>query len=182
MRLVKKSKLPPGPKASIPLGHLFRFQQDSLAFLKEIAAAYGDIVHFKIGPLRVVLLNHPDFIKEVLSTQHQNFVKGRPLEMAKQLLGEGLLTSEGELHKRHSRIMQPAFHRKMIESYAPAMTHCATSFIQGWEEGMQVDVMEEMMKMSAAIAAKTLFDADVEKEAPAIVQALVTAARLIGRV
>ncbi|WP_353959704.1 cytochrome P450 [Echinicola jeungdonensis] len=73
---------------------------------------YGDIAQFKIGHLRILLLNHPDFIKEVLSTQQDNFVKGRPLKMAKELLGEGLLTSEGDFHKHHSRIMQPAFHRK----------------------------------------------------------------------
>ena len=182
MSHVVKRKLPPGPKSTIPFGHLFSFQRDSLAFLKKIADEYGDIVHFKIGPIRVVLLNHPDFIKEVLSTQHRNFVKGRPLEMAKKLLGEGLLTSEGEFHKRHSRIIQPAFHRKMLESYAPAMTDGANRLMSGWKDGMQVDIMEEMMQMSAAIAAKTLFDANVESEAPEIVRALTTAARLFGRV
>ena len=89
MSAIKKSKLPPGPKTKIPLGHLFSFRRDSIGFLKKIANEYGDIVHFKIGPIRIVLLNHPDFIKEVLTTQHRNFVKGRPLEMAKELLGEG---------------------------------------------------------------------------------------------
>lgn len=182
MSLVKKSKFPPGPKVRFPLGHLFRFHKDSLAFLKSMADEYGDVVYFKIGPLRLIFLHHPDYVKEVLSTQHANFVKGRPLEMAKKLLGEGLLTSEGELHKRHSRIMQPAFHRKMLDSYAPAMTHCATRLMRNWEDGMKVDIMDEMMKMSAAIAAKTLFGADAEKEVPQIVQALVTAASLFGRV
>lgn len=182
MSRATKYKLPPGPKSTSPFGHLFSFQRDSLAFLRKIADEFGNIVHFKIGPLRVVLLTHPDFVKEILSTQHRNFVKGRPLEMAKKLLGEGLLTSEGEFHKRHSRIIQPAFHRKMLESYAPAMTDCANRLMNGWTDGMQVDMMEEMMKMSAAIAAKTMFDADVEKEAPAIVHALTTAARLFGRV
>ena len=125
MSAIKRSKLPPGPKSKIPLGHLFSYRRDSIGFLRKIAKEYGDIVHFKIGPIRIVLLNHPDYIKEVLSTQHRNFVKGRPLEMAKELLGEGLLTSEGEFHKRQSRIIQPAFHRNMIESYAPAVTKCA---------------------------------------------------------
>jgi cytochrome P450 len=150
--------------------------------LRAIAEEYGDIVHFKIGPLRIVLLNHPDFIKEVLSTQNRNFVKGRPLEMAKELLGEGLLTSEGEFHKRQSHIIQPAFHRKMIESYAPSMTKYATLMMDRWEDGMMVDIMEEMVKMSTSIAGKTMFNVDIEREAPEINQALNTVMSLFGRI
>jgi cytochrome P450 len=133
MNRTTKNKLPPGPKTIIPFGHFFRFKKDTLAFLRKLADEYGDISYFKIGPFRIVLLNHPDYIKEVLSTNHRNFVKGRPLEMAKQLLGEGLLTSEGEFHKRHSRVIQPAFHRKMLDAYAPAMTDGATKLMKGWK-------------------------------------------------
>ena len=166
MSTINKIKLPPGPKTKLPLGHLFSFRRDSLGFLKEVAQKYGDIVHLRIGPLRIVLLNHPDFIKEVLTTQHRNFVKGRPLEMAKELLGDGLLTSEGAFHKRHSQIIQPAFHRKMIESYAPAMTDYTLRLMQAWEDDMTVDILDEMVKLSTSIAGKTMFNVDVEKEAP----------------
>jgi cytochrome P450 len=182
MSAINRSKLPPGPRSKIPLGHLFSFRRDSIGFLKKIAHEYGNIVHFKIGPIRIVLLNHPEFIKEVLTTQHQNFVKGRPLEMAKELLGEGLLTSEGEFHKQQSRLIQPAFHRNMIESYVPAMMKCVTRLMNSWEDGMTVDMKDEMTKLSIAIAGMTLFNADLEKEAPEIIQALDTATSLFGRI
>ena len=104
------------------------------------------------------------------------------MEMAKKLLGEGLLTSEGEFHKRQSHIIQPAFHRKMIESYAPDMTEYAIRLMNGWEDGMTVDIMEEMEKLSTAIAGKTLFNVDIEQEAPEINHALNTAKSLFGRV
>lgn len=182
MNTTNRTKLPPGPKTKIPLGHLFPFQRDSLAFLKKIADEHGDIVHFKVGPIRVVLLNHPDYIKEVLSTQNSNFVKGRPLKMAKELIGEGLLTSEGEFHKRQSRIIQPAFHRKMLESYAPAMTDCTVQLMNGWEDGLQVDMFEEMIRMSTAISGKTLFNVDTEQETPEINQALQDVMSLFGRI
>lgn len=177
-----KSKLPPGPKTKFPAGYLFPFRRDSIGFLRKIASEYGDIVKFNIGPIRIVLLNHPDYIKEVLSTQHRNFVKGRPLEMAKELLGEGLLTSEGEFHKRQSRIIQPAFHRKMIESYAPAMTECITQLMKDWQEGMQIDMMYAMMKVSIHTAGKTMFSSDLEEEAPEIIRALENATSLFGRI
>ena len=182
MSEIKKSKLPPGPKTKIPLGHLFSFRRDSIGFLKRLAGEYGDIVHFKIGPIRIVLLNHPDLIKEVLTTQHRNFVKGRPLEMAKELLGEGLLTSEGDFHKRQSRLIQPAFHRHMIESYVPALTKCVTQLMNSWKENMTVDIKEKMTNMSIAIAGKTLFGSDTEQEAGEINQALDTATSLFGRI
>ena len=182
MSAINRPKLPPGPMSKIPLGHLFSFRRDSIGFLKKIANEYGDIVHFKIGPIRIVLVNHPDFIKEILSTQHRNFVKGRPLEMAKELLGESLLTSEGEFHKRQSRIIQPAFHRNMMESYLPAMMKCITLMMNRWEDGMKIDMKDEMTKVSIAIAGMTLFNADIEKEAPEIMQALDTATSLFGRI
>ncbi|RDV15367.1 cytochrome P450 [Pontibacter diazotrophicus] len=181
-KAANSSQLPPGPKPTISLVNLLRFRRDSLGFLSKLAGQYGDIVHFKIGPLRVVYLNHPDYIKEVLSKQHSNFVKGRPLEMAKVLLGEGLLTSEGEFHKRQSRIIQPAFHRRMMGIYAPAMTAYATRLMNGWEDGMRVDVMREMMKMSTGIAGKTMFNVDIEEEAPEIDQALESIMSLFGRI
>lgn len=182
METINKSKLPPGPKPKIPLINLFRFRRDSLGFLRKIAGEFGDIVHFKMGPLRVLLLNHPDFIKEVLSTQNTNFVKGRPLEMAKELLGEGLLTSEGEFHKRHSRIIQPAFHRKMMDVYSPAMTEYTTRLMNSWEDEMSVDMMKEMVELSTGIAGKTLFNVDIEEEAPQINQSLESVMSLFGRI
>ncbi|HJS55146.1 MAG TPA: cytochrome P450 [Chitinophagaceae bacterium] len=182
MSSINKTKLPPGPGAKIPLGHLFSFQRDGLGFLRKIADEYGDIVHFKIGPIRIALLNHPDYIKEVLSKHHRNFIKGRPLEMAKEILGEGLLTSEGEFHDRQSRIIQPAFHRKMLESYASVITDYTNRMMNSWQEGMQVDMMKEMMNLSTSIAGKAFFSKDLEKEAPEITKALVTASSLFGRI
>jgi len=182
MTAINKSKLPPGPKTKSPLGYLFSYRRDSIGFLKKISKEYGDIVHFKIGNIRVVLLNHPDYIKEVLSTHHKDFVKGRPLKMAKHLLGEGLLTSEGEYHKTHSRIIQPAFHRNMIESYVPAMTNVIAQITNKWQDGMKADMKDEMTKMSIAIAGKVLFDADIEQEAVEISEALDTATSLFGRI
>ena len=107
---MKSTSRPPGPKAKTPLGHLFAIRRDVVGFLTKVAAEYGDIAYFTVGPIEVVLLNHPDYIREVLQTSIRNFVKGRPLHLAKRLLGEGLLTSEGDFHARQSRIVQPALH------------------------------------------------------------------------
>jgi len=178
----KKNNLPPGPGPWSALTNLLRLRKDSLGFLKDLTNEYGDIVKFRIGPYKVVLLNHPDYIKEVLTVQHANFVKGRPLELAKLLIGEGLLTSEGEFHKRQSRMIQPAFHRKMIQSYAETMTEGAIHGMHSWKAGKELDVLTEMIEMSTIIASKTLFGVNVGPEAKEINEALSTAVSLFDRI
>jgi cytochrome P450 len=92
---------------------LLALRRNPLGFLSQLSRDYGDIAHFKIGPQHVFLLNSPEFIKEVLVTESHKFAKGRGLQLAKRLLGEGLLTSEGEFHRRQRRpaaCVPPAAH------------------------------------------------------------------------
>ena len=79
-------------------------------------AEHGDIAHWRIGPQDIYLFSHPDLIRDVLVTNQKNFHKSRGLERARRLLGNGLLTSEGEFHLRQRRLAQPAFHRQRIAS------------------------------------------------------------------
>lgn len=176
------TKIPPGPKVTYPFANLIEFRRDSLKYLKKLSDSYGDITHFRLGPLRVIFLNHPDYIKDVLTTGNDNFVKGRPLELAKEILGEGLLTSEGEFHKRQSRILQPAFHIKMMEAYAPAMTSYTSKMLDKWQDGDTIDMLDEMIRLSTGIAGQTLFNVDVLKEDPEINDSLEDIIALFGRV
>ena len=83
---------------------------------------YGDISHFKFGKRNIYLINHPDYIKDVLVTYNSNFIKSRGLQLAKQVLGEGLLTSEGELHYKQRQLVQSLFQSEHITKYASIMT------------------------------------------------------------
>lgn len=111
-------------------------------------------------------------------THASNFVKGRGLERAKRLLGEGLLTSEGELHLRQRRLMQPAFHRRRIEAYGEIMADHAVQTRDRWQDGQTIDMSAEMMRLTLAIVGKTLFGANVEAEAGEIRRALTEAIHL----
>ena len=141
----------------------------------ESAKKYGDIVFFKVGNERIYLFNHPDLIRDVLVTNQKNFTKSRALVRAKRVLGEGLLTSEGEFHLRQRRLAQPAFHRDRISAYGRSMVEYADRTRSRWTDGGSLDVHDEMMRLTLAIVAKTLFSADVEKEAAEIGEALTTA-------
>ena len=95
----------PGPKRMLFLGHLTKFRRDPLKLLLDSAREYGDVVHLRFGPQDIYLLNHPDYIRDVLVTNSRNFVKSRGLQVAKKFLGEGLLTSEGDFHRRQRRLV-----------------------------------------------------------------------------
>ena len=113
---------PPGPRARFPGAHLLAFSRDMLGFVCRLKQAYGDVVAFRLGPERMVLLSHPEHIHEVLGRQHRAFVKGRRGDVSKQLLGLGLLNSEGALHQRQRHLLQPAFQRQRLAAYATVMT------------------------------------------------------------
>ncbi|MEP7336470.1 MAG: cytochrome P450 [Acidobacteriota bacterium] len=167
--------LPPGPKSIVPginLFSLFSIRRNPITFLTRIHQQYGEVAFFKLGPQPVFLLNNPDHIRDVLITHNKNFMKGEGLQRAKRLLGEGLLTSEGEFHLRQRRLAQPAFHRQRIAAYATTMVEYAARTGDGWRSGEERDIAREMMRLTLAIAGKTLFDADVETEADEIGNAL----------
>ena len=170
----------PGPKTLWPGGHLFYFQRDPLNLLTRLAREYGDVVQFRAGTQRVFLLNHPEHVRDVLVTHHGRFHKGRALQRAKRLLGEGLLTSEGEFHRRQRRLAQPAFHRQRVGAYARVMTEFAAETSARWRDGQTLDVSEEMMRLTLSIVGKTLFDADVQSDADEVGAALTEVMNLFG--
>lgn len=164
--------LPPGPKRRFLGLDFITFRRDPISFIERMAREYGDISYFRMGPQDVYFLNHPELVKDVLVTHQQNFTKGRALQRSKRLLGEGLLTSEGDFHRRQRRLAQPAFHRRQIASYAEAMTAHAARMRDGWRDGETLDIAHEMMRLTLAIVGKTLFDTDVEAEADEIGEAM----------
>ncbi|MDQ3688161.1 MAG: cytochrome P450 [Acidobacteriota bacterium] len=163
---------PPGPKAVIPALQFFAFRRDPLGFLMKLAHKHGDIAHFRMGPQHAYLFNHPDLIKDVLVTRHDHFHKGRALQRAKRLLGDGLLTSEEAHHRRQRRLAQPAFHRQRVAGYAEVMVDYAARTSERWRDGESLDISGEMMRLTLGIVGKTLFDADVEKDASEVGEAL----------
>jgi len=158
-----------------------------------LAREYGDLVHLQIGPTHIWLLNHPDYIKDVLVTRQRNFAKTlgflrSPSEKAlpratwlKLLLGEGLLTSEGDVHQHQRRILQPAFHAHNLATYGAVMTQCAARTREQWQDRAALDIAQEMRRLTLTVIGRALFGADVESEAGEISQAFATIIDLHGR-
>jgi len=162
----------PGPKLS-PLDQLiYRPGRNPLAFFTNLARTYGDVAAYRMGGEQLVFVNAPQYVRDVLVTNNRVFIKGRGLQRSKRLLGEGLLTSEDPTHLRQRRLMQPAFHRDRIAAYGGTMVAYAARLRDQWRDGDTLDVAQDMMRLTLAIAGKTLFDLDVESQAGDVRDAL----------
>lgn len=175
------NQLPPGPRSRIPGALVFQFRRDVLGFLTQLFSRYGDAVSFRAGIRRFYLFYHPDTVREVLVTHDDCFIKGPALRQAKNMLGNGLLTSEGDFHKRQRRLSQPAFHTQRVGAYVSAMTHFAAAMAARWQDGQAIDIHEQMMRLTLSVVAKTLFDADVESDVAEIGQAMDVSVRMFKR-
>jgi len=165
-------KFPPGPPPNLLRALFGAMQQNPLDYFTELAQKYGDVSGMRIGNFRTLFINHPDLIEDVLVNKARLYHKGRILQSNKYLFGEGLLTSEGDFWLRQRRLAQPAFHRERINAYAATMADYTEQMLATWRGGEERDVHEEMMNLALRIVGKTLFDADVTRDAKEVGETL----------
>jgi len=172
--LMSAARIPSGPKAHFLLGNLPEFRRDPLSFLSMCARDYGDVVLIRVAHLKAYILNHPDYIEEVLVTKNRSFIKDRTLRRRpfRLFFGNGLLTSEGDQWLRERRLAQPAFHRDRLAVYAQAMVSYAERMMDNWRDGEIRDVHRDMMRLTLEILTNTLFDTDVARDAEEVAAAL----------
>jgi cytochrome P450 len=152
-------------------GNMRQFSDDRLGTMVE-ASRLGRIVHLRFLNQHVYLLREPEDIKWVLVDNHRNYHKGHGTRALKPILGEGLLTSEDDLHQRQRRLIQPAFHRQRIAAYAEIISRFAGRQMEGWQDGQTFDLHEELMRLTMVIVAQCLFDVDVSARASGLGQAI----------
>lgn len=149
----------PNPSPFRALHHVRRFLANRAQFLHDIWREYGDVCRFRLGLFDVYLVNRPEVVKEVFM-RHDDFPKTPATRFLGIVLGNGLLLSEGETHKRQRRLMQPLFHKKRIVSYADAMAEYAARMAEQWRDKPEIDVGAEMTRLTMDIVGKTLFNLD----------------------
>lgn len=164
-QLATQAPLPPGPKGHPILGVMRDFNRDTLGFITR-CRDYGDVVRMRFLYVTAYFLYHPDDIEYVVSSNAKNFFKAMSLRsnFFQRLVGNGLLTSEGETWKRQRRLAQPAFHRQRINSYAQVMVDFTERMISSWKEGEVRDIHRDMMRLTLEIVVRTLFNADVSQD------------------
>jgi cytochrome P450 len=141
---------------------------DPTGTLAGLHRRHGDLVHFRIGPQHVYVVLRADLIREVLVTHQKSFKKGPGFERARMVLGDGLLTSEGDFHLRQRRMLQPAFHRRRLAGYGEIMVEEASALGATWEDGDVRDVAADMTRLTLRIVTRALFGTRIDEDARVI--------------
>ncbi len=148
---------------------------DPLQLPLQLAQKYGDAFYLQLGKERVFFLTHPDAIRELLVVQPERFLKGPGVMRLDRMLGNGLITSEGDVHRHQRKLVQPTFHRHRVSGYATSMVQAAEQKALAWQDNTTLDMVQEMMELTLTIVGKTLFNADVKDAASTVRDALTTA-------
>jgi enediyne biosynthesis protein E7 len=157
--------IPPGPAEGFDLGG----SEESLFRLQDYFARFGDVYRI-FAPARGVynyVINHPDDVKRVLLSNHRNYTKGEGMDRVKILLGNGIMTSEGAFWRRQRRMMQPSFHRRVIDQFSTLISEVNEKYAQRWAElsarGEPVNISLDTSEMTLEIVLKSIFGSDLER-------------------
>lgn len=167
------NKNPPGPRGLPIFGMALEVRKDPLGMLLRMARTYGDIVSIPVMGQTRILVSRPDYVEQVMLFQHAKFHKSELTRKAVgPLLGQGLLTSEGDFWRRQRRLAQPAFHRSRTNAYSPTMLECTRSQAARWRDGETRNIAEEMMGLTLEVAVRTLFGTTLPGEAETVGRAM----------
>ncbi|MBV8519432.1 MAG: cytochrome P450 [Acidobacteria bacterium] len=151
---------PHGPRGPLRGGALLSFPRHPEAFLR-VSRKYGDLASFRVGNQQFVVINHPDLVREVFVTKQDSFVKGWGPVAGNTVMGHGLLTSEGALHRRQRRIVLPALHRQRLEEYANAVVRHARQLVDGWRDAPSSNILADARRITMLVIAETLLGTDI---------------------
>lgn len=164
MRNPSKNARPPGPRSIVPGSLAFEFIKEPIEFLSENVRTYGDFFYFQVGRQHVYFVNDPDIIFDVLVTNSLSFVKSPATQLLKRVLGDGLLTTEGEVHARQRKLMQHLFFPENIKkSYARMMIKTGNSLSHRWHDGQIINIQNEMASLTLDVVSQTLFGSDIDE-------------------
>ena len=163
---------PPGPPGlELALSIMLQGQSAPLVF-QRFLREYSGLAHFRRGSEHVYLTSDPDLVVEVFQNQGRHTIKPPVLQSSRAVLGEGLLTAEGDHHLRQRRLLQPAFHRDRIAGYARTMVAETEAHVAEWQNGQQIDVAADMSRLTLQIVGQTLFGVDMSGSAQDVAEAL----------
>jgi cytochrome P450 len=158
------------------IGNLLAFRNDQLG-LHDAAARLGPLARISLGPIPVYIATCGELAHEVFVAQAASFKKSAGIQFLKPLLGDGLLTAEGEPHRAHRKLLAPAFAPRRLAGYGAIMVEETRAQLARWSPGDRIDIADEMMQMTLAIAGRTLFGVDVRRDASTVSRAIDLAMR-----
>lgn len=166
------------------VGHLFDvMRRGTFPMLRENWLRHGDAFSLEIGRTRFTAFLHPDAVEQILLTKRECFVKGMGYDQIRLLVGDGVLTVEGEQWKQQRRVIQPCMNRSFLVGFADTMVRAAVDMVEDWaRRGVQeLDIYPEMMRLALRILGDTLFSLDLSQSADVSTEAFTVALEELSR-
>jgi len=177
--------LPPGPSYSSPFAFFSDLRSDPLDYYRRLVAEYGDLACVHMWPRSQVVTSRPHQHRHVLIDQLERYPKGITFRRRKDIGGDGLFFSEGELWQRQRRLIMPSFRRSALQALVPHMTEGARDFVERMEKRIgdpTFDLAPEMAKLAMDIACRAFFGCDILDRAQTLHEALWASSRYTGHV
>lgn len=171
------STLPPGPKGNFLFGDVVAVRKDVLTYFKNNVKEYPGISRVRLGNYYYVHVSEPAYIEHVFLNADKRYIKGRDNRNLKFLLGNGLLTNDGDFWLKQRRLMQPIFHKQRLQGFVATMAECARKLADDWEQNIRVQVTDmhsEMMKLTLEIVSRTLMSTTVSGDFKQVSEAVTT--------
>ncbi len=158
------------------IGSMTAFQKDRLSLFRRVSATYGDIARMNFGPFRVIFINAPDLVQQVLVEHNDDFDKGVAIHRAfTPVIGNGLINNEGASWRTQRKLMAPPFQHRNVARYGETMVQYTEQLQAGWRDNSTIDVDHAMTALTMSIVGKTLFDTDVLNESDELGSAITMA-------
>jgi len=182
--MTSRQALPPGPKGLPFLGNTLQFRHDQLSFLLQLEQSYGRMATIYIGKTPIVLFFRPEHVRYILTENPRNFTNrevagglifGNMLVLSllarsftdkvtqglHDIVGDGLLTTDGDFHHRHRRLLQPAFSKRRVENHADMVVQYARETVERWQPGAEIDIAHDMQALILRLTMKILVNIDM---------------------
>ncbi len=161
-------RVAPGPRGKFLVGNLFDARESGLLdYHVKAWHAYGDVVRFRMGPLTMLQIVRPEHLQQVLVSNTKNYVKGLSHENLRKIIGDGILTAEGEAWQRQRRLMQPTYTPKGVAQFADIMGDATRKMLAGWDArstDTPVMINQEMMHITMSVISRSMFGLDIGED------------------
>ncbi|MEV7416156.1 cytochrome P450 [Streptomyces sp. NPDC089919] len=167
-----RGRTAPGPRGIPVLGNLPQWKGDTAEFLLRAQRDHGEVSRLRLGPYTVHLVSEPDAVARVLKDNSSNYTRGVLYEQFRTVMGDGLLTTDGDAWKAHRRAVQPVFLRKAVASIEPIIVRATTEMLDDWEvrarRGEPVDLVTETLRLTLVTLSRSLFGYDIRPATPVL--------------
>ncbi|MEO7000898.1 MAG: cytochrome P450 [Ktedonobacterales bacterium] len=164
IRIPVRQRMPPGPEGLPFVGNLLQFQRDPLGFMRGLQRSYGDSATVHIGKRTMVAFFRPDDVHYFMTASSGSFAAAVGRDNMRVFLGDGLLTTDGDIHRQQRRLVQPAFHKKRVEGYGAIMTRHTEELLATWRPGQQVNIAHALQELTLRIVVEGLFGVNLQTE------------------